>query len=454
MKRPLLLKFLTIAGLMLLLLIPVSMINGSVNERQSYSQTVLQDIARSSSYSQTLVGPVMVIPYTKKETTWRYKDDEPRELVEQQIEGKLYFLPKTLKLDVSMETELRHRGIYSARLYHANSNFNGDFDIPENYGIKDSLNDYTFATPYVAVGVSDIRGIKHSPTIQLGEKNYPLSPGTQVSMWSEGVHTEVEAWNKAKPIKLKFSLNLALQGTESFSVIPIGQDTHVKIHSDWAHPSFFGQFLPTERDISEDGFSAQWQTSYFSTNFLEHFNRCVKRKNCDPDSFHAKRFGVSLIDPVDFYVKSDRATKYALLFIGLTFAGFFLFEVLKRIQVHPIQYGLVGLSLALFYLLLLSLSEHLGFELAYTLSSLACVSLITYYVKSVLQSLQRALGFGSALAVLYALLYGLLQAEDYSLLMGSSLLFLLLGVFMVLTRDVDWYQFKPIENQETTHEVM
>jgi inner membrane protein len=192
-----------------------------------------------------------------------------------------------------------------------------------------------------------------------------------------------------------------------------------------------------ERSVAETGFSARWQTSYFSTNFSEYFYSCVRSNECD--QYQQRQFGVSLIDPVNQYVKSDRAIKYALLFIALTFASFFLFEVLKRLQVHPVQYGLVGIALAFFYLLLLSLAEHIGFALAYVLSSVACVLLIGFYVSHVLQSIWRGIGFTAGLSFLYALLYGLLSAEDYALLMGSLLLFVLLGVFMMLTRKVDWY---------------
>ena len=149
---------------------------------------------------------------------------------------------------------------------------------------------------------------------------------------------------------------------------------------------------------------------------------------------------MSFVDPVDQYLKSERAIKYALLFIALTFAGFFLFEVLRNLSVHPIQYALVGAALALFYLLLLSLSEHIGFGLAYLLSAGGCVLLIGFYLCNVLHSSVRGFGFAGGLAVLYALLYGLLSAEDYALLMGALLLFALLGVFMMLTRRLDWYR--------------
>mgnify|MGYP006185147329 FL=1 len=230
---------------------------------------------------------------------------------------------------------------------------------------------------------------------------------------------------------------MTLRGSQSISALPLGEQTLINIRADWPHPSFIGNYLPAKRDITDQGFSAEWQTSFFSTNLQEALNDCVLRRSCE--AFNGRSFGVSFIDPVDQYLKSDRAIKYALLFIVLTFAGFFLFEVLKSLAVHPVQYALVGVALAFFYLLLLSLSEHIGFALAYLASASACVLLIGFYVCHVLHSVRHGLSFSAGLAALYGLLYGLLSAEDYALLMGSGLLFGVLGVFMVLTRKLDWY---------------
>src|SRR5690606_26902232 len=175
---------------------------------------------------------------------------------------------------------------------------------------------------------------------------------------------------------LNFAFDLKLQGTSQLSVTPVGRESRVDLSADWPHPSFIGAYLPSEREVTAGGFTASWQTSFFATNLEEILRTCAWGERCH--EFAQRTFGVSFVDPVDQYLKTDRAIKYALLFIALTFAGFFLFEVLKRLAVHPVQYALVGLSLALFYLLLLSLSEHLEFALAYLLSASACVSLIGF----------------------------------------------------------------------------
>ncbi|MEN0037750.1 MAG: cell envelope integrity protein CreD [Cellvibrio sp.] len=441
MKRPLLYKFFAIGLLMLLLLIPIGMIGSSIDERRSYSEQVVRDIASSSAHSQTLTGPVLVVPYSKIERTWTVDAEKGRVVEERTVTGKLHFLPDLFRVNGDVTTELRKLGIYAARLYHADTNVDGHFVVPVNYGIKNNFADYTFQKPYVSVGISDIRGIKNSLQLQLEKKSYEFEPGSELKILGDGVHAafplDVLQVVNDQPQKLSFSFKLLLDGTEQLHFSPIGKETHVELRSDWPHPRFIGNFLPVERSVAESGFSARWQTSYFSTNFSEYFYTCVRTSVCD--QFQQRQFGVSLIDPVNQYVKSDRAIKYALLFIALTFASFFLFEVLKRLQVHPVQYGLVGMALAFFYLLLLSLAEHIGFALAYAISSVACVLLIGFYVSHVLQSIGRGIGFTTGLSFLYALLYGLLSAEDYALLMGSLLLFVLLGVFMMLTRKVDWY---------------
>jgi len=440
MKRPLLFKSLTIGLLMLLLLIPLGMIGSSIDERRAYSEDVVADIARSSSYSQTLVGPILVIPYSKLERYGVINSKKETVIETRRVTGALHFLPDVLRINAQLNTELRERGIYRARLYHADSHIDGAFRLPVQLGITQDFADYSFSTPYVAVGISDIRGIENSLKLKVNDEIVAFAAGSDLSILGDGVHATLAASGLEKaaeqPLELNFAFDLKLQGTEQLQVLPIGQETHVNLGSDWPHPSFSGEFLPVERSVDAQGFSARWQTSYFSTNIAEYFTRCVEADDCR--EFKQRLLGVKLIDPVNQYVKSDRAIKYALLFIGLTFASFFLFEILKRLQIHPVQYALVGVALALFYLLLLSLAEHIGFVLAYVLSSAACVLLIGFYVSRVLQSVGRGIGFAAGLSFLYSILYGLLSAEDYALLMGSILLFVLLGVFMLLTRNVDW----------------
>lgn len=438
MNRNLTFKLGAIALLILGLMIPLLMIDGLIQERQELRDDVLTDIARSSSYRQQLSGPLLVVPYRKVVRIWKTNEKSNLRYQEQGEErGRLYFLPEHFELDGQVQTELRARGIYQARLFHANSRISGQFAVPEQLGIKEDFADYRFEQPFLAVGISDIRGIEQSIALELNGQSLPFSPGTQLDWLGEGVHVNLPLLDGKRSTELDFAFNLQLQGTGQLQLVPVGRTSKVRLRADWPHPSFIGDYLPAQREISDLGFAASWQTSFFSTNLESALTRCLASESCD--EFKNRTFGVSFIDPVDQYLKSDRAIKYALLFIALTFAGFFLFEVLKSLAVHPVQYALVGVALAFFYLLLLSLSEHLGFGLAYLLSAGGCVALIGFYVCHVLRSLSHGLAFATGLAALYGLLYGLLSAEDYALLMGSLLLFGLLGVFMVLTRKLDWY---------------
>ncbi|MFK8331443.1 cell envelope integrity protein CreD [Pseudomonas sp. BJa5] len=436
MNRTLSLKLGAIAVLIILLLIPLLMIGGLIDERQALRDSVVQDIAQSSSYSQQISGPVLVVPYRKTERRWTLQ--EGRSIQEtSQVSGHLYFLPETFALESGIDTELRSRGIYQARLFHAENHISGQFKLPARWGITEDFEDYRFEPAFLAVGISDIRGIEKGLQLQLNDRRLDFQAGTRLGWLGSGVHVVLGPLDGKGETLLDYAFDLSLQGSGQLHVLPVGRSTGVSMAANWPHPSFIGNYLPASRKVDADGFSARWQTSFFSTNLEDALAQCVTNANCE--DFRSRAFGVSFVDPVDQYLKSERAIKYALLFIALTFAGFFLFEVLRNLSVHPIQYALVGAALALFYLLLLSLSEYLGFGPAYLLSAAACVLLIGFYLSHVLRSLWRALGFALGLVVLYGMLYGLLSAEDYALLMGALLLFGLLGVFMVLTRRLDWY---------------
>lgn len=451
MNRLLAFKLGAIALLIIVLLIPLSMIGGLVSERQYQRAEVLQDIARSSSYRQQLTGPILVLPYTKVWQQWKtHEKTGERYMEEQRRQGRLYFLPERFVLNGHVATEERARGIYKALLYRSDNKISGAFKLPARLGLGDELGLYQFERPFLSVGISDIRGISNDLQLRLNGQNLSFAPGSAEERFGAGVHAPLPALDSQGGQTLEFAFDLKLQGTEQLSITPVGRDSRVELTSDWPHPSFVGEYLPSSREVSTQGFKAQWQTSFFATNLEEALAGCVRGDNCK--GLSARHFGVSFVDPVDQYLKTERAIKYALLFIGLTFAVFFLFEVLKRMAVHPVQYALVGMSLALFYLLLLSLSEHLSFALAYGIAAIACVLLIGFYVSHVLRSAQRGAGFATLLALLYGMLFALLGAEDYALLMGSVLVFGVLAAVMVLTRKLDWYGVGRLPSVTTANE--
>ncbi len=287
-----------------------------------------------------------MLPYIKTTHEWKTNEKTGERYSEKrQRRGRLYFLPERFVLEGAVGTELRARGIHEARLYRSDSQVSGQFRLPARLGLGDDLGFYRFEKPFLSVGISDIRGISNDLQLRLNGQTQSFAPGSGDDNFGAGVHAPLPALDAQSGQTLDFAFDLKLQGTEQLSVVPVGRDSRVKLSSDWPHPSFVGEYLPSRREISDKGFSAEWQTSFFATNLEEALRDCVGAERCQ--GLFGRNFGVSFVDPVDQYLKTDRAIKYALLFIALTFATFFLFEVLKRLAVHPMQYALVGLLLAL-----------------------------------------------------------------------------------------------------------
>jgi len=266
-----------------------------------------------------------------------------------------------------------------------------------------------------------------------------------VRLLGNGVHVQVGQIENAYEQNIAFEFKLNLRGMENYNYVPIAQNNVINLQSSWQHPHFGGSFLPdpATQKISPAGFQAQWAVSSLSSSnqaSLISNLESGERKN------ELETLNIGFVEPINVYSQADRATKYGLLFIGLTFAGFFIFEILKQLRIHPAQYTFVGLAMALFYLLLISLSEHISFAAAYFSASLACVSLLGYYLSYVLKSKANGMLFAVLLTSLYGALYAILASEDNALLMGSLLVFGLLAVTMVITRKVDWYQISAKES--------
>lgn len=437
MQKTLLSKALVIGVLSLLLLIPLSLIGGKVYERQAWRDGVRREISESWTGEQTLRGPVLVVPYVEKVRS-RVWDKQLEKYIDQVVEHEraLYFFPRRLDIAAGIETEQRYRGIYAVPVYTSMLKIAGEFKVPAHYGVE-AGRDIRWRQAFFSLGVGDVRGIREGLSLQWREQGRVFLPGSGVAPFPQGVHANLESLYSAVDQTHAFAVDLKLAGTEQLNVIPAGVDTRVSMRSPWPHPGFIGRFLPESRNVGARGFDAAWAVSHFASNMEEAFQACVNGQCADLEN---TRFGVSFLQPVDIYSLTDRALKYGILFIGLTFGVFFLFEVLKRMAIHPVQYGLVGLALAVFYQLLISLSEHMSFNAAYLAAAAASISLITFYVCHVLQSALRGLGFGCILAMLYGMLLLILKSEDHSLLMGSLLVFLALACAMYLTRNVDWYR--------------
>lgn len=437
MSKFLAIKLFSIGVLIALLFcIPLQMIDGLIRERQFLRDEVVRGIADNSAYSQTLSGPILTIPYVRIKNVWRTdKETNEGQVVQIEEKGRLVFPPEVFNVEGTLKTETRNRGIYEAQLYHVDSRVVGHFIVPDHYGIKEDYDQYRFDEPYLTLGITDVRGISNDMKLQMNGRTLDFAPGPGNSLYRHGVHVSLPSNEVQFGKRLDYAFDLKLKGTSSLNVVPVGRDSRLTLQGDWPHPSFTGNFLPNERQVTDNGFTAVWQTSFFATNMNDRIVSCYGEE-CS--SLTDDYFKVDLVNPVDQYLKTYRAIKYALLIIVLTFAGFFLFEILKGLTLHPIQYALVGLALAVFYLLLLSLSEHIGFNLAYLASSAACILLIGFYLTGILESLMSGTLFSGLFALLYALVFLLISREDYTLLIGAVLSFCSLALFMLLTRRLDW----------------
>ncbi|QQK05152.1 cell envelope integrity protein CreD [Burkholderia sp. Bp9017] len=438
MNRVLLFKSLITACLALLILIPLQMVGGIVQERAAYRDSALQSVWSSYAGPQTVTGPVLVVRYTE---VTRVRDDTPAggatKTSLHRESRRLFVFPKTLNVEGTLETSMRYRGIHKALVYDLQSRLSGTLALPDLKKLPqaDAHVSFTIDSAYVAIGIGDIRGLTSQPVLNLAGRALGLEQGTRLDGLRQGVHANLDlaALADASPgTVVPFSIALPLRGAESVSFAPVADQNDFSLRSTWPHPSFGGTFLPYRRTVDAHGFTGNWRVTSFNTKVREQIAAGNGEGALETAS-------VSVIEPVNVYLQTERATKYGALFVVLTFASFFMYELVKRLRIHPIQYLLVGLSLALFFLLLLSLSEHIAFGYAYLAASGACIGLLGFYLSFVLHSVKRGAAFAGLLAILYAALYGLLLSEDNALMLGSLLLFAILAGIMTLTRRIDWY---------------
>ena len=467
MQKSLLKKLFTILALMLLLSIPLLMIESTIRERLNYRDQAVRSIAEDSVGEQTLFGPIIVIPYTEYFMVEELESAQSKIKVQRQrSETRNYYLyPSELNISSVVDTDHRYRGIHKVLIYHGKNALTGKFDLPKEEMLTKNYTQshIKVGQAYVSIGLSDTRGLRNTPNIVLDGKSYEFTQNSQLNSYKHGIHAPINFHFDQNQTSISFSLQLAIDGIEQLAFIPLGKNTQVSLQSPWPHPQFFGRFLPSpkERKITKDGFSANWNISSLSSQAQQQFlhaeliNSAANASAEAPSVSQAQNmidtFGVAFIEPINIYSQSDRAIKYGLLFIALTFSAFFLFEILKQLPIHPIQYSLVGMALAIFFLLLVSLSEHIQFLYAYLIASAACILLIGIYLAYVLNSKKRGYSFATALTVLYAVLYGLLQSENNALVLGSMLLFGILTAIMMVTRKIDWYQLGKVTPQSITN---
>jgi len=434
MKNEVVVKLLVLFVLVFLSLIPLGLIWRVVADRANYRDRVVTQVAQTSARAQVMTGPILVMEWPGRYyvgTTGQVRDSVD------QTEDQLVF-PDSLGIQSTVKVETRQRGIYRVPVYRATSRFAATFTIPTKPEVTPRFTVTGPPRARIVFGVSDSRGLRITPTVKSGETPLKVNANTRLTWLPQGFSAPLELSQGVTATTI--AVDVDLTGTERLGLVPVGANTEVSMDSNWPHPGFTGGFSPDDRDISATGFRARWRLSRLATG--DPIALAAATTPQERPEMQTNDIGVRFVQPVDIYQQSERAAKYGILFVSLTFVAFFLFETLRRLRIHPIQYSLVAAALAIFFLLLVSLSEHLPFVVAYAVAAGACVSLVAFYTGHVLGAMNRGFGFGGMLATLYLLLYVILQSEDYALLLGALLLFGALAAVMVITRRVDWYRLQ------------
>ena len=435
-------KLLGVGLLILVMLIPLAMISGVLRERLGRRNDAVSEITSSWGSGQNIIGPVLGIPFqykfkSMKDTTMPDGHVERRE-VEELLVANAFFLPESLQVTSDAQTQMLHRGIYDAAVFRVQVKLNGKFAPPDFGSLKIELKDVLWKDAFVTFAVSDMRGTREGLVLDWGSTKRPLQPGSQVPGYTTGA-TALLALEQPIGEATDFSISLDVNGSGGIYFAPFGVRNEADLKSNWPDPGFHGAFLPAERSVRADGFDAKWRVSYYGRDYPQMWTSIGGNQRFNEKTVSSSLFGVDFLSILDAYRFVERSIKYGVLFLVLVFTTFFLFEVTARQRIHPFQYLMVGAALCLFYLLLLSISEFIGFGFAYLIAAVASTVLISWYCNFFLGGGMRTLMIGAGLAGVYTFLYITLRQQDYALLMGAIALFVLLALVMYVTRRVDWY---------------
>jgi len=486
LRNSIVVKVLGLVVLTLLLCIPLERIDSLNRERGESQREAAAELASTYTGAQTVIGPVLAVPYVERwMETQRNSKGQVVGTVQRSEEGLHLVFPDTLHIEGSLAPQQRYRGIFRIPFYTLDAKINGGFGgfDPDTVARSVGGSKLEFRTPYVLINLSDLRGLDGSPSLTVDGAALRFAqrmPGLSEQAFGSGIHAPLEGaalatWMAGKP--LPFDMKMAVVGQETLSIVPIAGETTAHLQSPWAHPSFGGRFLAAERRVDAQGFDARWRVSSLVTTARDQvraglLDSVATVQTTDSAAIHidaaragpARRtamadgplqtFDVSLAQPLNVYSMSTRAGKYGALFIALVLMAAFMFELFRKLRLHPVQYGLVGLSIALFFLLLLALSEKFAFGVAYASAAGASVLLLAVYFSAVLGGWRRGMSFAAFVAVLYGALYGLLASESNALLLGALLVFGMLAALMLATRRVDWYALSSGTAAEPMHPPM
>jgi inner membrane protein len=439
------LRLLIMGAILMALNVPLTMMCGVVSERAARRNAVVDEVSGSWGSAQTIAGPVLTVPY-------RYSWTDGAGRI-QSATSSYHFLPDTLEIDGVVEPGERKRSLFTVVVYTARLKVSGRFAPPRLPDIRPAPDAIMWDEASVSLGVSDPRGIARAIELNWNGQRQRFVPGlARIGLLQSRVQAPAPGVTAERTDPYPFALEVEVKGTRELRVLPAGNETVVRLTSSWPHPSFVGT-APDPPRIDATGFAASWRVPYFGRGFAQEW----KGDNQQVDDELARQaaaasFGVALIQPVDIYVQTERAVKYAVLFIVMTFVIAFAWEIAGGVLVHPIQYLFVGFTMCVFYLLLLSLAEHRGFDVAYVVATSATVLLLSWYWSWVLGGRRQGVLMGAAMTTLYGYLYLLLRLEDYALLAGSVGLFAMLALVMFLTRRVNWYELRLGERSAAARE--
>lgn len=421
-------KVVVIGVLVLLLLIPMIMIKEMISERGRTQEEAIDEVSQKWSLAQTVTGPYLNLQYPVTTEV----DGKPKVVV-----SNVVLFPDELMVDGKLHTELLRRGIYEVNVYQSELLFKGYFSSEELRKSGVDMNLIRFDKAAVCFNLTDMRGISEQVSIAIDDSVYVFEPGMDgLGIKNTGVHTLVDLSSLKGEQKIPYEMKIRLKGSQSVNFTPLGKTTKVNLKANWNTPSFVGSFLPENRDVTADEFSAQWQVLNLNRNYSQVLvdpSAMVVSDIADSD------FGVNLKVPVEQYQQSMRSAKYAVLIILLTFTVIFFTEIMEKTRIHALQYLLVGLALCLFYSLLLSISEHLGFNMAYLISAVLTIGLVSGYMLGIIKKKKPAFIMGGLLIILYVYIFILIQLETYALLAGSLGLFVILAAVMYFSKKIDWF---------------
>jgi len=433
LKESVTVKLAFIGLLIILLLIPSQLVQNLIQERSQRQDETEKQVSDQYSGEQLVQGPVLVIPYKKqlKET-----DNSGKEVTKEVI-NNLFLLPNELDYNANVSPDILHRGIFEVVVYNGTVKVSGNFTKADLSSLSITADQLMPDKAKLLFSISDLKGLKTNPQLKIAGQTATAEPAFGDTVFSNGLQVAVNL-SGLMDKTIPFEFNLDLKGSEELSFLHLGKTTDVTVKGNWGSPSFDGRYLPDTRtiDTKANTFDAKWRMLYYNRPFPQQWVddlNVLKTKKADDATF-----GVKLRLPVDQYQKTTRSSKYAILIIMLTFISLFLTEMISKHRIHVFNYVLIGAAMIVYYTLLLSFSEQVGFTSAYLIASAATVILVAAFLRSLIKTLKTTGLFALILSLFYAFIYVIIQLEDLALLVGSVALFLVVAILMYFSRKINW----------------